>query len=197
MRSDTRACPQEFLRPKHWNVLRSNTRACPHKFYQNGFENFRFGGQNIEMSWGQIQEPAPTSLTKTDSEFSDFKAKTSKCLEVKYKSPVTWCPKSKMSKIRFSCPKIKWPKKRFNNKNNSNNNKNNNNNNNNTSFSHASRTARVLGVIHTRSVWYLLRPLGLRQSATLGKRGIRPIAIPPTVQQNCFHRFQRFWMTSL
>ena len=36
-----------------------------------------------------------------------------------------------MSKIRFSCPKIKWPRKRFNNKNNSNNKNNNNKNNNN------------------------------------------------------------------
>ena len=128
--------------------MRSDTRACPHKFYQNGFENFRFGGQNIEMSWGQIQEHGPTSFTKPDLNFFDFEVKTLKCPEVKYKSPVTWCPKSKISKIRFSGPKIEWPRKRFNNKNNSNN-KNNNNNNNNSSFSQASQTARVLGVIHT------------------------------------------------
>ena len=62
---------------------------APNEFDQNGFWIFRFKGQNIEISWDQIQEPAPTR-----------------------------CPKNKMSKTRFSCPKIKRPKKRFNNKNN-------------------------------------------------------------------------------
>ena len=38
------------------------------------------------MSWAQIQEPAPTSFAKTDLEFSNFKAETSKCLRLKYKS---------------------------------------------------------------------------------------------------------------
>ena len=81
------------------------------------------------------------SLTKTDLEFFDLKAKTLKCLEVKYKSPVTCCPKNKMGKPCFSCPEINGPIN-FNNKNN-------NNNNNNNTFSHTSQTARVLGVIHT------------------------------------------------
>ena len=81
------------------------------------------------------------SLTKTDLEFFDLKAKTLKCLEVKYKSPVTCCPKNKMGKPCFSCPEINGPIN-FNNKNN-------NNNNNNNTFSHTSQAARVLGVIHT------------------------------------------------
>ena len=72
--------------------MRSDTRACAQEFYQNRFRIFRFWGRNIEMFWDQIQEPAPTSFTKTDLKISDLEVKTLKCLEVKYKSlsPRVW-----------------------------------------------------------------------------------------------------------